>query len=379
MTKKILILCPYPFGQAPSQRFRFEQYLDFLEQEGFAINQQGFLDEQTWQVLYQPGNQLRKVKGIVKGFIKRFLLIFTVLRYDVVFIHREATPLGPPIIEWGIAKIFRKKIIYDFDDAIWLPNTSQENKIAAALKCHSKVKRICEWSYKVSCGNEYLANYARQFNENVQVIPTTIDTEYHRNKMKDESRRTDGLEIQDARFKNQDSSISLVTTPIIGWTGTHSTEKYLDQLIPVLQELEKTHAFIFRVISNHNPQLPLKSFQYQAWNKDTEIEDLSKFDIGVMPLEDDEWAQGKCGFKGLQYMALGITTVMSPVGVNQEIIEDGSNGFLATSKKDWKIFLTQLLEQSDLRHTLGTEGVKTIKKKYSVQTNQLTYFLLFSE
>lgn len=379
MKKRILILCPYPLDQAPSQRFRFEQYIIFLRNNGFSLTQKGFLDLAIWQMLYKPGNTLKKGLGIAKGFIKRFFLLFTIFNYDVVFIHREATPLGPPIIEWFIAKVFRKKIIYDFDDAIWLPNTSQENKIAAALKCHWKVKWICQWSYKVSCGNEYLAEYARQFNDNVQVISTTIDTEYHSKKMKVESRRTDGLESQDARTKTLQSHYSLLTTPIIGWTGTHSTEKYLYQLVPVLQELEKSYSFIFRVISNHNPQLPLQSFEYKAWNKDTEIKDLSQFDIGVMPLEDNEWAQGKCGFKGLQYMALGIPTIMSPVGVNQEIIHNGTNGLLSTTNEDWTISLIQLLEQPDLREKLGREGVKTIRDKYSVQANESVYFSLFSD
>ena len=329
--------------------------------------------------MYKSGNQFEKVKGIVKGFLKRFLLLFSIYQYDFVFIHREATPLGPPIIEWFIAKVFRKKIIYDFDDAIWLSNTSQENKIAAALKCHSKVKRICEWSFKVSCGNEYLANYARQFNHDVVVVPTTIDTGYHRRTSKIEGRMTDGLEIKDARTKNQDASLSLLTTPIIGWTGTHSTEKYLNQLLPILQELEKEHQFIFRVISNHNPQLPLRSFEFKTWNIDTEIEDLLQFDIGVMPLEDNEWAQGKCGFKGLQYMALGIPTIMSPVGVNKDIIIHRVNGLLAKTEEEWRQILIQLLKQCDLRNQLGIEAERTILQKYSVRANEPVYLSLFSK
>lgn len=431
MKSKILLLCPYPHGQAPSQRFRFEQYLDFLEQKRLAINQQGFLDEQTWNILYKPGNQVGKIKGIIKGFVKRFLLLFTVFQYDFVFIHREATPLGPPFIEWVIAKVFCKKIIYDFDDAIWLANTSQENKIAAALKYHGKVKAICKWSYLVTCGNSYLADFARQYNDNVKVVPTTIDTSYHSRTNKVESRKTEELEPttkmqeprledQDARVKNQESRTknqeprvknqvplssqqsvicnlqssisslqspyslltthySILHTPIIGWTGTHSTEKYLDELLPVLQELEKDYSFIFRVISNHNPALPLTSFEYQPWNKASEIDDLSQFDIGVMPLEDNEWAKGKCGFKGLQYMALGIATVMSPVGVNKEIIQQDENGFLASSSKEWKAILAQLLDNAVLRKQVGEKGVKTIEQVYSVKANESVYLSFFLE
>ena len=278
-------------------------------------------------------------------------------QYDFVFIHREATPLGPPIIEWVIAKVFRKKIIYDFDDAIWLPNTSQENKIAAALKYHSKVRSICKWSFLVTCGNSYLAGYARQFNKNVKVVPTTIDTKYH----KKQGGRNN-------RFKS---------TCVIGWTGTHSTEKYLEEIIPVLQELEKDYSFVFRVISNHNPKLSLKSFEYTQWDKATEISDLLQFDIGVMPLENNEWTLGKCGFKGLQYMALGIPTIMSPVGVNKDIILQGENGFLASSPKEWKVVLSQLMEDEMLRMEIGGRGVGTIAKYYSVEANEKVYLSLF--
>ena len=378
----VLILCPYPHGEAPSQRFRFEQYISFLGEQKFVINQQSFLDTETWLILYKPGNGLKKGWGIVLGFINRFFLLFTIFKYDFVFIHREATPVGPPIIEWLIAKVFRKKIIYDFDDAIWLPNTSQENKIAAALKCHSKVKWICTWSYKVSCGNNYLADFAKQFNNNVALIPTTIDTDYHckiqdeRSKTQEESRKT-----QDTRVKKQqevDTSDKSDTIPIIGWTGTHSTEKYLQQLVPVLQELEKEHQFIFRVISNHNPQLPLNFFEYLPWNKVTEIDDLSQFDIGVMPLEDDEWASGKCGFKGLQYMALGIPTLMSPVGVNKDIVTHGENGYLASTKNEWREVLIDLITKPELRNRIGISGISTIKNTYSVSANTINYTKLFS-
>lgn len=353
---KVVILCPYPKGKAPSQRFRFEQYITFLE-EKIDITQLSFIDEATWAILYKPGFIFKKTTGILKGFINRFLLLFTLKQYDFVFIHREASPIGPPIFEWIIAKVLNKKIIYDFDDAIWLPNTSKENKIAALIKYHSKVKLICKWSSKISCGNNYLANYASQYNKSVIVIPTTIDTSYHK---------------PIVYLKN-------VSDPItIGWTGTHSTEKYLDQVVSILQEIESKHNIIFKVISNHNPKLPLNSFQYTAWNKETEIEDLNTFDIGIMPLEDDVWAKGKCGFKGLQYMSLSTPTVMSPVGVNNDIIQHGKNGFLAATADEWQNTIDKLITNKTLRNEIGKNGLLTIKNNYSVDSQKVAYLNLFS-
>ena len=131
----------------------------------------------TWNILYQPGHAVKKVSGILSGFVRRLFLLFSVPTYDFVFVHREAAPVGPPVFEWFIAKVLGKKIIYDFDDAIWLANTSEANKMVAGVKWHHKVTNICRWAYKNSCGNTYLANYARHFNPVVVVNPTTIDNQ----------------------------------------------------------------------------------------------------------------------------------------------------------------------------------------------------------
>jgi len=352
---KILFVVPYPFGKAPSQRFRFEQYLEFLEEENRHYRLAAFIDEKTWQILYKPGHTGRKVWGISKGFIKRFFLLFTVPAYDFIFIHREATPIGPPWFEWLVSKVLRKKIIYDFDDAIWIPNTSETNKIVAGIKWHQKVASICKWAYKVSCGNAYLQEYARQFNANVVVNPTTIDTQHHHN-----------------RLKNQ--ATEKVT---VGWTGTHSTMKYLDALVPVLQDLEQQYDFELKVISNQAPALPLQSLVYQPWRKDQEIADLLTFNVGLMPLEDDPWAKGKCAFKALQYMALGIPALVSPVGMNTEVVTDGVNGFICATRADWYTKLERIIKDAALRSQLGEAARKKIEANYAVVANRTTFLGLF--
>jgi len=352
---KILFVAPYPHGKAPSQRFRYEQYLDFLKDKNWDYDFAPFLDDKTWSILYKSGFINQKVWGILKGFIKRFLLLFKVPAYDFIFIHREATPIGPPWFEWLVSKVFRKKIIYDFDDAIWIPNTSETNKIVAGIKWHGKVASICKWAYKVSTGNAYLAEYARQFNANVVVNPTTIDTLHHHN-----------------RVKNQ------ATYPVvIGWTGTHSTMKYLDVLVPVLQELEQQYDFELKVISNQAPAWPLQSLVYQPWRKDQEIADLLTFNVGLMPLEDDPWAKGKCAFKALQYMALGIPALVSPVGMNTEVVSDGVNGFICTTPTDWYTKLERVVKDAGLRSQLGVEARKKIENDYAVVANRATFLGLF--
>jgi len=355
MKKSIYILAPYPHGQAPSQRFRFEQYLDFLSKQNFDIHFHPFLTEETWKTLYKPGNALKKINGFLVSFVRRWILLWTLRKADYIFIHREAAQIGPPIFEWIIAKVLQKKYIYDFDDAIWLPNYSASNAKFHRLKAYWKVKYCIKWAYQISAGNEYLSNYAQQYNSNVSIIPTTIDTENHHNLTTDYEKD----EI------------------IIGWTGTHTTMHYLDELIPVLRELEHEYTFQFLVISNEPPLYDLKSLRFQQWRKETEIQDLAKISIGVMPLREDIWSEGKCGFKGLQYMALGIPSILSPIGVNNEIISHEENGFLAHTSKEWKTILEKLLRSPELRKKIGTLGRTTIVNRYSVKSQENNYLSFF--
>jgi len=356
--KKILFLFPYPHATAGSQRFRFEQYLRLLQTEGFSITLKSFLNQKTWSILYKDKYFLQKVVGILNGFFRRFSVLLSVWKYDFVFIHREATPIGLPWVEWCIAKIFRKKIIFDYDDAIWLPNTSNQNKIVAKIKFHEKTAYICKWAYKVSAGNGFLADYAKKYNSRVFINPTTIDTENWHNPLLISKKRH--------------------TKPVIGWTGTHSTIQYLNFLIPIIEQLSQKFDFIFLIISDKKPDFELPNLLYIPWSKDTEIADLAQMDIGVMPLEDDLWAKGKCGFKALQYMAMEVVPVISPVGVNTEIVEHGQNGFLAKTEEEWLNILENLLINEALRTDLGKNARKTIIQRYSVQANWENFLGFFA-
>ena len=356
MAKRIFFIAPYPFEAAPSQRFRFEQYFAFLREQGFEIEEHPFYDEKTWKTLYSQGNIVKKAWGLIRCFARRKLLLFKLHKADHIFIHREVAHVGPPIFEWIIAKVLRRKYTYDFDDAIWLPNYSESNARFHRLKSYWKVNYCMKWAHQITAGNEYLANYAGKFNEHVQVIPTTIDTNGYHNILCEHDQE-----------------------PLtIGWTGTHTTMRYLNPLLPILRKLEKEFQFRFRIISNHAPDFELKSLEFIQWNKDTEIEDLSRIQIGLMPLEEDIWSEGKCGFKGLQYMSLGMATILSPVGVNKKIVQDGENGFLAATAEEWENKLVQLIQSNELRKSLGEKGQKTIEAHYSVEANKHKYLNLFT-
>lgn len=357
--KKIIFLAPYPFDTAPGQRFRYEQYLKIAKQEGFKIQIKSFLNENTYRILYSPGKGIQKILGILIGFLKRVASLPEIQRADYVFIFREASPVGPPLVEWIIAKLLRKKIIYDFDDAIWMTDNQRESSFEHWLRWRSKVSKICTWSYKISCGNDYLCAYAKQFNKNVVINPTTIDT---------------GLLHNPGLCKKATSN-----QVVIGWTGSHSTLKYLKKIEVVLQQIEeKFNTVKIIVIANQKPELDLRTVEFVPWQKQTEVIDLLKIDIGIMPLPDDEWTKGKCGFKALQYMAMGIPAIVSPVGVNPLIVEHAKNGFLARTDQEWFNYLSQLIENSELRKKMGEAGHENVVKHYSVLSNTSNFLSLFT-
>ncbi len=340
-----------------------------------------FLTHQSWKSLY-CGNQIQRLLGIVNGFMSRIGHVVGASRYDLVFIHRELSPLGPPIFEWLIAKVLRKKIIYDFDDAIWLPDPNETNKLWQILKWKSKVKWICRWSWKVSAGNEYLADFARQFCDQVEVIPTVVDTNIHRpaddrsfagapsaSKSLPAAKLNDGGE--------GDPGINPGIT--IGWTGSHTTLQYLHPLLPLLKELDDRYNIHFLVIANKDPQFDLRNYRFVKWSREREVEDLQAMDIGIMPLTDDLWSRGKCGFKAIQYSAAGIPAVVSAVGVNSKVVIHGKTGFVCRREEDWRQYLMQLIESQELRTELGENGREHIRKHYSVDSTKDKFLGLFQE
>jgi len=357
MTSTILFLLPYPLHRAPSQRFRVETYFDVLKKNHISFDADVFLDEKASNILYHKGSFLQKAAAVLKGYFRRLrLVLFKTRKYSHIFIHREAAPLGPPFFEWWLIKVLRKKVIYDFDDAIWIPNVTETNKITRSIKCFWKVKWICKWAYKVSVGNFFLADYARQYNSNVVYNPTCVDAENKYN-----------------IIANHDAN-----DITIGWTGSHSTIQFLEVGIPAIKKLKQLQPFRFLVICDQKPEFEIQCMQFKCWRKETEIEDLAEINIGIMPLKEDAWSEGKCGFKLIQYMALGIPAVASPVGVNKRIIDHGYNGYLCKTDEEWIAALTDLVQDKEKRTEWGKRGREKILREYSVASNTTNFLSLFS-
>jgi glycosyltransferase involved in cell wall biosynthesis len=357
MHSEVLFASVHPPGRAPSQRFRYEQYIGFLAEHGFRTTFAPVLKPEDYDVVYSEGGYLKKGLIAGRGLARRLLEAARLRRFDIVFVQREAVQLGTAWFE-ALAARARPPLVFDFDDAIWLRNVSDANRNLAWLKRPAKTAKLIAMADLVFAGNAYLADYARRINPRVSIVPTTIDTDYH----------------------VRDTTVPRGPAVCIGWTGSSTTLQHFDLVVPVLRRLKERYGdqLRFKLIGDPDYRHEKLGIRGEPWNAATEVRDLSDIDIGVMPLPDDEWARGKCGLKGLQYMALEIPTVMSPVGVNTEIIEDGVNGFLADGQDEWFAKLSTLIESESLRRELGSASRQTVESRYSVRSQQDRYLSLLS-
>jgi glycosyltransferase involved in cell wall biosynthesis/SAM-dependent methyltransferase/uncharacterized protein YbaR (Trm112 family) len=350
---RVLALVPSLFDTSPGQRYRLEQWQPMLEQRGVEITYQPFEDEQLHALLYKPGLVGKKLNLVTRSFVRRLSTVKKARDFDIVYVFREAALLGPAFFE-GLVYQSGVPMVFDFDDAIFVSYRSPSNGYLSYLKFAGKTKSICRMAAHVMVGNPYLGEYARQVNNNVTVIPTTIDT----SKYQPLPRRESDL-------------------PVIGWTGSYSTVQHLDTLRGALEKLGRLHRFRLRVIGTPSYKIEGVDVEAMLWKSETELQDLSNIEIGVMPLPNDAWSKGKCGLKALQFMGLGIPTICSPVGVNTEIIQDNQNGLLADSDDEWVEKMSQLLQSKEMRERLGRAGRRTVEEKYSAESQAPRVFEIF--
>lgn len=349
----ILFLASHRPNRSPSQRYRFEQYIPFLESSGFRCRISWIISEKDDADFYQKGKTWKKFIILWKSLWIRWKDYRNYSKYDIIFVQREASLLG---FTWFERKITRSgaKFVFDFDDSIWLLDTSEGNKKYEWLKDPEKTARNIRHAHLVIAGNTYLSNYAKHYNHNVRIFPTTIDTLNHR--------------------KIENTSEEL----IIGWCGSITTIKHFEYSTGFLAKIKKKFPTLrIRVVGDASYQNPSLNISGESWSAQTEVAVINTFTIGIMPLPDDEWAKGKCGLKALSYMACEIPTVVSPVGVNTSIITHGVNGFLASGEDDWIQCIELLLINPELRKKIGSEGRKTVIEKFSVESQKSNYLDAF--
>jgi len=324
-------------------RYRALQYFPALESAGIACTVRHVFDPSLEGLIYRPGKGGEKAARLGAGALRRLAHVLSARRYDVVVLLREAFLVGPPLWE-ALLALEGRRYVLDLDDAVWEGYDSPTyGRLARWLKCAWKTRQVLKMARRVVAGNAYIANYVRGYNDNVTIVPTVVDTTQYR-----PAPLRDGV-------------------PTLGWIGSHSTAQYVAPLLPVLARLARRTRFRLRLVgAGCHFDLPGVELQNDVWREATEIEDVRSFDIGLFPLVENVWSRGKSGFKAVQYGAVGIPTVASPVTTNRDIVLDGETGFWADSPELWHDRLLRLIEDGALRRRLGSAARVRIEAHYSL-------------
>lgn len=342
MKRKKKTLAFYAIGDdiTPSTRFRVLPWIHYLRQAG-------------WQVRFYSLPSLKggRFSGVLELFwqgIVRYFQLLQASHYEVIIVQKGLTPAR---FRW-LTEFFLKlniPYLYDFDDAVYVEAPILLPKALRWLQEEQEPERLIRNASSVVAGNSHLAGHVFKMNVPCAVVPTPIDTE---------------------EYVPQENPAE--EKKVIGWSGSVSTNFYVNDILPVLQKLGEKHRFDFLVISNnlqgiHLPEGLSFGFKFIPWSPCSAAEDLRKMTLGIMPMTEDEWARGKCGIKALLYMSVGLPVIVSPIGVNKEIVEPGKNGLWATSEEEWEKALGTLLADTGLCRSLGREARKTVEERYSVK------------
>jgi L-malate glycosyltransferase len=353
----VLILCPSPRGTAATQRLKYEQYLEMLEEKGYHFTISSFQTRRFWKIIYKPGFTVEKIFWTLIGYVIRTFDLMRAPFYDAVFVNLWVTPLGLPFFE-RVLFFMNRNVIYDIDDMIFLEKFEHvKENIFQRLKGRRKPMILMKYSRAVITCTPRLTEIALDINRNRNVtdISSTINTE---------------------RFQPVHAYTNKETT-ILGWTGTHSTIPFLETISQVLQQVYKERKVKLLVIANREYQMPGIETIYQPWNESTEVQDLHKMDIGLYPIPANEFSLGKSSLKALTYMSVGIPVVATAYGTNFRVVEHGVQGFLAANDEEWKNRIIELIDNVSLRERMGKAGRKKVEDEFSVNANFPKYLQVF--
>lgn len=318
------------------------QFLPHLEKMGVSVRVQSIFDREDYETLNAPEGTIRKAGLLARGLVKRTAQAFRLGDYDLVHLYRQPIFPVPGALEKMMASR-RIPYVFDFDDAIFLEAPNPLSPFSSVIRSPKRVPKAIAAAALVTAGNYYLAEYARDYSDCVEILPTCVE-----------------LDRFTVRKPLARSSI------VVGWMGSRSTVPYLSVLDEPLRNLAaRMPETTLRVVGGDH-RIEGVRVESSPWSLAGEVNDLHGFDIGVMPLPDDPWTRGKSGLKILQYMACGVPVVASPVGVNKEIIEDGHNGFLASNESEWYEKLFLLMSDRELWLRFAVEGRRTVEQGYAL-------------
>lgn len=350
---KILYFTKYS-RKGASSRLRSYQYFTYLEKNGCDILVYPLFDDEYLKNLYQGKKPVLK---IISAYIARFWQLRKITKTDIIFIEKELFPYLPAYVE-QMLNFLGFNYIVDYDDAIFHNYDLSSNKWVRRL-LSKKIDRVMAASNTVIAGNNYLKNRAIKAKaKNIEIIPTVIEA--HR--------------YQKKGFYNSKLPV------VIGWIGSPSTLKYLNPLISVFKSLAENYPIRVHIIgaTSYKVDLPTSMVNYIDWKEETEALQIAKFDIGIMPLDDSPWAKGKCAYKLIQYMACGLPVIASPVGMNQQVICNGKNGFLANSEEQWYTCIEKYILNMEMRKKHGQKGYELVQNKFTIESQLDKLIRIFS-
>ncbi len=329
---------------SPAPRYRVLQYLPFLEREGVQFVVRALHGERYPFFYHWP-----VVGALYKAFarfFRRWYHLRDASAFDVVFQQRLSVPFSAWLERRLVVR--NPRLVFDFDDAIYQTEAGPD---ATRARVFAEVVGLAR---SLVAGTDYLA---RKAGRPATVIPTVIDTDHY-------------LPTVQRRRKEL----------VVGWIGTASNYPNFAELVPVLEQLAERHPELrFRIVSDREPPFALTRLDYSPWHKDREIADLQSFDIGIMPLADSDWNRGKCAFKLIQYMAVGLPVVAGKVGANCEVVLEGETGFLAAAPAEWEQGLERLIADAALRARLGARGRERCVAQFSIRAAREPFLRVLRE
>lgn len=351
--KRVLVISPYPKDMAPSQRLKYEQYFEYLNLHGFEFEVRPFVSVKFSKIVNQKGKVLQKFYFLMIAYLGRFLDLFKIRNYDIIYIHLWVTPIGFPLFEYLYCKLARK-VVYDIDDLIFLKDTKNStNKIVNFVKGRKKPIYLMKHAQHVITCTPFLDSFVQKYNSNTTDISSTVDM----HKLSPKS-----------NYKLNNNQV------VIGWSGSHSTSKYVLLLRKVFMTLNNLGLnYKLLVIGDENFNMPEVNFEAIPWSKENEADVIRQFDIGVYPLPDTQWVLGKSSLKAIQYMSVGVPTVATAIGTNFRVIENGVNGFLVTTDQEWVDTIVRLSKDENLRSSIGENAINKVEKEFSVIANRDKY------
>jgi glycosyltransferase involved in cell wall biosynthesis len=343
-TLKVLFLTRYPFEGA-SSRYRVFQYLPALRKLGVECDVQSFMDQSLYAVSMRPGHNLLKVWLTFIAITRRLRILLCFKRYDVIYLQRELFPFGPPVLE-RLMKAFGAKLVFDYDDALFIKKASRYNAVASLLRSPMKTRRLFALADCVVAGNEWLRSEAFESGANAVTIEVAEDTQRF------------------SRCVNKAAD-----RVVIGWLGSPSTSKYLQLIAVPLREIAARYPGVeFAAMGAGEFEMQGVPWTTYDWGMEAEIDFLARCNIGLMPLPKEDWSKGKSGGKARTYMASSVVAVVSRIGYNIELISHGTTGMLCTTESDWLKSLSALIEDRALRERIATAARTEVAHRFDVST-----------